>query len=32
MLDMGQDIVGNRTLGGDKILEWEFDIRVATAY
>jgi hypothetical protein len=32
MLDLGQDIVGNWTLGGDNILEREFDIRVGNAY
>lgn len=32
MLDLGQDIMGNWTLGGDKMLEWEIYIRVGTAY
>jgi len=32
MLDLGQDIMGNWTLGGDKTLEGEIDIRVGTAY
>jgi hypothetical protein len=32
MLDSGQGIMGNWTLGGDKILEWEIDIGVETAY
>lgn len=32
MLDLAQAIMGNLTLGGDKILEWKIDIRVRTAY
>jgi len=32
MLDLGQDIMENWTLGGDKRLKWKIDIRVGTAY
>lgn len=32
MLELEQDTGGNWTLGGNKRLKWEFDIRAGTAY